>query len=255
MELSCDLSIALGYVSPAQRARVISEHWFSQNCYCLACDSDSLSRTAPNTKALDFSCNLCGQKYELKTFRRRPRKSLVDGAYDSLIGRVYDGSVPTLCLLGRTDSWQIDSLTAIHSSFLTPSVIERRPALRDSARRAGWVGCNIRLDRIPPDGEIDLIRGGICLPKRDVRSDFKRFLPLAQLEVEQRDWTRLTLSIIRQLGMSRFKLSDLYRREAQFAKEYPKNSHIRAKIRQQLQVLRNLGAVRFEGHGLYSMMD
>src|SRR5579872_3182723 len=140
MELTCDLDIAAAYKSPAQRARVISEHWFARNIYCLACESDQLDRAAPNTKAMDFSCPRCGHRYELKTFLMRPPHSLVDGAYRTLIDRINSGSAPTFCLLGRNASWKIDSLSAIHSSFITPWVVERRPPLGEHARRAGWIG-------------------------------------------------------------------------------------------------------------------
>jgi type II restriction enzyme len=255
MELTCDLSVALNYKSPPQRARVISESWFSQNIYCLACESDGVTRTAPNTRATDFICNSCGHRYELKTFTRRPPRSLVDGAYSALIARINASAAPTLCLLGRNESWQIQSLTAIHSSFLTSWVIERRPPLSQSARRAGWVGCNIRLDRIPPDGEIAIISDGICHPKPDVRSRFRRFLPLKNLPADQRGWTTLTLAIIRTVGKYSFELSDLYAREHQFAEVYPGNRNVRAKIRQQLQVLRDLGVLGFEGSGRYHLLN
>jgi type II restriction enzyme len=255
MQLACDLSVASAYKSPSQRARVISETWFSQNIYCLACESNCVARTTPNTSATDFLCKTCGHRYELKTFTKRPPRSLVDGAYASLIARVNASTAPTLCLLGRSESWQVQSLIAIHSSFLTPWVIERRSPLSQNARRAGWVGCNIRLDRIPPDGEIAVISEGVCLPKSEVRRRFERFLPLANLSADQRGWTTLTLSIIRMLGRNKFALSDLYAREPQFAETYPGNRHVRAKIRQQLQVLRDLGVLTFEGRGQYLLLN
>lgn len=255
MQLACDLSVASAYKSPSQRARVISETWFSQNIYCLACESNCVARTTPNTRATDFLCKTCGHRYELKTFTKRPPRSLVDGAYASLIARVNASTAPTLCLLGRSESWQVQSLIAIHSSFLTPWVIERRSPLSQNARRAGWVGCNIRLDRIPPDGEIAVISEGVCLPKSEVRRRFERFLPLANLSADQRGWTTLTLSVIRSLGKNKFALSDLYAREPQFAETYPGNQHVRAKIRQQLQVLRDLGVLAFEGGGQYLLLN
>lgn len=254
MELVCNPDLASAYKSPAQRARVISENWFAENSYCLACEADRLLRTSPNTIATDFSCGTCGHRYELKTFIRRPRKSLVDGAYASLMALIKSSSAPTLCLLERSESWHVQSLTAIHSSFLTPWVIEQRPALAEHARRAGWVGCNIRLDRIPPDGEIALIDQGIAHSKMEVRHRFQRFLPLANLPLEQRGWTTLTLAVIRRLALSSFSLSDMYDREQQFAAAYPRNRHIRPKIRQQLQVLRDLGVLSFEGSGRYRVL-
>jgi len=255
MQLTCDLSVASSYTSPAQRARVISECWFASNSYCLACDSNFLQRLSPNTIATDFSCPNCQHCYELKTFLRRPRKSLVDGAYATLMHRISSGSAPTLCLLERNPSWQIQSLTAVHSSFLTPWVIEERPPLGAHARRAGWIGCNIRLDRIPPDGEVKLIEGGIVFPKVEIRRRFQRFLPLANLPVEKRGWTTLTLKVARTLGSRAFSLGDLYAKEAEFVAAYPRNRHVREKIRQQLQVLRDLGVLSFKGKGRYLIMD
>jgi type II restriction enzyme len=254
MEFACNPGVASAYKSPAQKARVISEYWFAQNGYCLACESDQLLRTAANTRATDFSCESCGHCYELKTFTRRPRKSLVDGDYASLMALIESSSAPTLCLLERSESWQVRSLTAIHSSFLTPWVIEQRRPLGEGARRAGWVGCNIRLDRIPLDGEIALFEKGTAYSKTEVRRKFKRFLPLENLSLEQRGWTTLTLAMIRALKASRFSLSDLYAREEQFAAIFPMNRHIRAKIRQQLQVLRDLNVLSFEGGGRYSLL-
>ena len=255
MQLSCDLKVGANFKSPAQRARVISEHWFEENSYCLACDSDYLLRAAANTKAMDFSCKKCGQRYELKTFTRRPHTSLVDGAYASLMGRIESNSAPTLCLLERNEAWKIYGLTAIHSSFLTRWVIEQRKPLSEKARRAGWIGCNIRLDRIPPDGEIAVIENGLCREKSDVREQFKRFLPLANLTPDQRGWTTLTLSIVRALKKSDFSLREVYEKEHEFAAAFPANHHIRAKIRQHLQVLRDLHIISFNGNGSYTVIS
>jgi type II restriction enzyme len=133
-------------------------------------------------------------------------------------------------------------------------VIERRRPLAEHARRAGWVGCNIRLDRIPLDGEIPLIEKGIAEEKVVVRRRFQRFLPLEHLSSDQRGWSTLTLAVIRELGKSEFSLSDLYEYEQRFAETYPRNRHIRPKIRQQLQVLRDLGVVSFEGSGRYALV-
>lgn len=255
MQLECDVSIASTYVSAAQRARVISEAWFGKNCYCLACEQESLVRCKPNTQATDFSCESCGHRYELKTFQKRPRKSLVNGAYLALMARIKSSSAPTLCLLERSSSWEIRALTAIHSSFLVPWVIEQRLPLKAEARRAGWIGCNIRLDRIPSDGEVPLISNGSPLPKAEVRRRFQRYLPLSDLSNDQRGWATLTLRVVRGLSKIHFTLPEVYAKERDFSAVYPQNRHVREKIRQQLQVLRDLGVLRFHGKGCYELID
>jgi|SRR5271170_1472734 len=254
MQLGCDSSVALLYKSATQRARVISEHWLHANGYCLACEQDSLDRENANTKAADFRCAACGHQYELKSFTRRPVNSLVDGAYVSLMTKILAGSAPSLLLLERTEEWHVESLTAVHSVFLTPDVIERRKPLSSTARRAGWVGCNIRLDRIAADGEVAMVASGLVVDRRDVRAQFQRFLPLSDTSASERGWTNLTLRIVRSLSKQYFTLAELYQHEASFASSYPDNNHVRAKIRQQLQLLRRLGVLRFEGGGTYSLV-
>jgi type II restriction enzyme len=190
----------------------------------------------------------------LKAFRARPKRTLVDGAYSALISRIRDGSVPTLMLLERNDAWEIQSLTAIHHLFLTPNVIEERKPLSSTARRAGWVGCNIRLDLISPDAQVAIVGKGRLNEPKLVREAFQRFDQLRAIEPRKRGWATLTLRAIRGLGSEAFTLDDLYRREDQFAEAYPGNRNIRAKIRQQLQVLRDLGYVAFSGGGTYNLL-
>ncbi len=254
MRLECDISAALGYKSQPQISRVLSENWFQDNGYCLSCNNDQLLRTAANTKASDFVCQTCNENYELKTFRARPARTLVDGAYATLMSRIQSESAPTLMLLERNDDWQIQGLTAIHHLFLTPGVIEKRKPLSPSARRAGWVGCNIRLDLIAPDAQIEVVHKRSPNNPQIVRERFQRFNRLKGVEQSSRGWVTLTLRIVRSLNQQEFSLSEIYAKECAFASFYPENNNIRAKVRQQLQVLRDLGYLEFCGRGSYRLL-
>jgi type II restriction enzyme len=254
MLLRCDTSIADSYTSEAQKTRVISESWFLSNGYCLACDSDRLTATKANTKATDFICPSCNQSYELKATRHRLGRTIVDGAYEPLMNRILGGTAPTLMMLERNDQWKIDSLTAIHHLFLTPNVIVQRKPLSTTARRAGWVGCNIRLDQIAMDARVSVVGCGQPCDPRLVRSAFRRFDGLKEIAPSARGWTTLTLRMIRGLNQQEFSLSEVYAKEHSFAAVYPENNNIRAKMRQQLQVLRDLGYLEFCGRGVYRLL-
>jgi type II restriction enzyme len=52
-----------------------------------------------------------------------------------------------------------------------------------------------------------------------------------------------------------FTLEDVYSFEQDLAAIYPNNRHVRPKIRQQLQVLRDNGWLIFEGRGTYRLPD
>ena len=254
MQFECDLALATRYTSQTQIARVLSESWFSQNGYCLSCDSDQLTQTTANSKASDFICPSCSERYELKAFRAEPTKRLIDGAYESLISRIRTGSVPTLVLMKRNQQWRIQALTAIHHLFLTPDVIEKRKPLSLLARRAGWIGCNIRLDLIGTDARIPIVESGAQVDREQSRGRLRKFQRLKDVPLELRGWTTLTLKEIRRLGRAEFSLGALYALEAEFAGRYPNNHNIRAKIRQQLQVLRDLGFLEFKGLGEYRLL-
>lgn len=62
------------------------------------------------------------------------------------------------------------------------------------------------------------------------------------------------LDLVRSLNKTEFWLSDMYGREEEIAKLHPSNHHVREKIRQQLQVLRDLGHLEFLGDGQYRLL-
>jgi type II restriction enzyme len=57
-------------------------------------------------------------------------------------------------------------------------------------------------------------------------------------------WHDDVLAIVQKLP-SRFSLEDCYRFVPQLARKHPDNDNIEAKIRQQLQALRDEGVIRF----------
>ena len=84
-----------------------------------------------------------------------------------------------------------------------------------------------------------------------VREQYARLHPLAKIKSEQSGWTLYVLNVVRSLGKSEFDLADVYKSDAKLAKLHPANRHVREKIRQQLQILRDLGLLEFLGGGEY----
>src|SRR5262249_48697319 len=132
--------------------------------------------------------------------------------------------------------------------------IAARPPLAVTARRAGWVGCNIVLDKIPVHARIPVIQEGTVRPKQAVRDDYKRLRPLEKLKVEKRGWTLDVLQVVQSLKKPEFSLQDVYAHADALAKLHPANHHVHPKIRQQLQVLRHLQLLKFFGNGKYDLL-
>jgi type II restriction enzyme len=165
VELFGDISLGTGYISRPQRARKISESWIAANGYCLNCESNRLVPTATNTRSRDFFCDKCAHPYELKSKCGMFSTRILDGAYDAMLRTIREGKTPTFLLLEYSASWRIDGLTAIHHSLITETSIQRRKPLASSARRAGWVGCNIVIPAIAVEGRIPILRDGIMQPR------------------------------------------------------------------------------------------
>jgi type II restriction enzyme len=150
-------------------------------------------------------------------------------------------------------AWAVRTVILIPHFAFALSAIERRPPLAPTARRAGWVGCNILLNKIPQDARIPIVADGAARPTAEVRRAYRRLRPLENLKAETRGWTLDVLNVVRSLNKPEFLLSDVYARADDLSKLHPDNRHVRDKIRQQLQVLRDLGLLSFLGSGSYRL--
>jgi type II restriction enzyme len=98
-----------------------------------------------------------------------------------------------------------------------------------------------------------LVDAGELRSPSDVRGAYRRLRPLEKLAVEKRGWTLDVLNVVRSVRTSEFSLADVYAHTDELARLHPKNAYVRDKIRQQLQVLRDLGLIEFLGGGSYRM--
>ena len=251
MEIHGDITLGLGYTNPTQQVRKISEAWIAENGYCLKCDSDTLTPTSANTKSRDFVCENCLHGYELKSKCGIFSTRVLDGAYGAMVTTIRQGNTPTFLLLEYAKSWSISGLRAIHHSLITETSVEARKPLAPSARRAGWIGCNIVLPAIAVEGQIAIVQSGVMQPKSTTRDAFSRLEKLSSLPYKDRSWAATLLNLLHRLPSRDFALADVYKFDSELQKLFPNNKHIRPKVRQQLQVLRDAGLIRFKGGGRY----
>jgi type II restriction enzyme len=62
-------------------------------------------------------------------------------------------------------TWRVKNLLLVPSFAFPPSAIIKRKPLALTARRAGWVGCNIALNRVPAEARIFVVRTTVCEPR------------------------------------------------------------------------------------------
>ena len=284
MNLSMSGEIADAYKSGAQRTRVVTEGWGESNLYCPNCSSPRLDRLRNNTKASDFSCPNCNFWYQLKGQKMPIRSSITDGAYESMMDAIRSDRAPNYYFMHYDlPTWTIKNLLLVPKFAFPASAIIKRPALKATARRAGWVGCNFALDRIPVDARIDIVREQMVSPPGLVRERFKVVkAAFAELPVSLRGWALDVLNIVRRLeansalGSTRasrvvfgapaehippppspieFTNDNIYAHERELERLHPGNRHIRDKIRQQLQVLRDRGFLVHLGRNRWRTSD
>lgn len=239
------------FTNPAQRTRAMTEGWVGDNVPCPGCGS-RLHRFANNAPVADFRCDACGEEYELKSSASKQGMTFRGGAYAAMITRLREENNPNLIIL-RYDkrSLMVRELFVVPRRFFTPAVVFARNPLGPNARRAGWIGCIIRLGELPAQGMIMMLRCGEWLAESAVRGAWRSTQFLAGRGVAERSWLVATLRCLDRLGPEAFRLEQVYAFEQDLEALFPNNRNIRAKLRQQLQKLRDAGQLRFLGGGAY----
>lgn len=251
MDLKFDLGLAEGYKSASQRSRVLTEGWVHKEIFCPSCGV-AIVRFPHNNPAADFYCPSCGEVFELKSKQGAVGKKIVDGAYMTLMSRLAGRDNPNLFILTYDiHSAMVHDFLVIPKHFFIASMIEKRPPLSATSRRAGWVGCNIVITDVPATGKIHYVRDTHVQPKESVLDTWKKTAFLNETSNSERGWIIDVINCVDRIPSNEFTLSDVYRFEPELSEKHPENIHVKAKIRQQLQMMRDKKYIVFLGKGQY----
>ena len=255
MNLILDTHLGDSYNSNSQKVRVITEDWVTHNMYCPRCGHKMLAHYSANKPVADFYCEKCGADYELKSQERNHNitKKIVDGAYGTMIERINSLNNPNLFIMTYHE-WQVTNFIFIPNHLFTCDIIEKRKPLSPTAKRAGWIGCNILIDKIPESGKIYIVKDAQKTDTQKVIEKFQAINALNTNNLDSRGWVLDILKCVESLPEERFCLQDVYQFEEQLHDKHPSNNFIRDKIRQQLQVLRDKGFVEFTSRGHYKKL-
>ena len=252
MDLRFNTSLAEGYKSSAQIARILTEDWLARNMYCPVCGENSIAKAEANAPVKDYVCNHCKSQYELKSKREFSDKyttKVNDGVYRTMIDRITSLDNPSFFFM-HYDNYEVNNLIIVPKCFFVPEVIEKRKALAENARRAGWEGCNILLKQIPDFAKIPIIRNKKVLDTKSVCEAFNKIYALQTNSIESRGWLFDVLSCVERMETT-FTLKDMYSFVQELRIKHPNNNNVEAKIRQQLQFLRDKGFIDFSSRGIY----
>jgi type II restriction enzyme len=255
MRLQFDINLAKGYKSPSQIIKKLSECWVGSNIYCPNCGNIDIEKYPDNKPVADFFCVVCREDYELKSKKKTMGMKINDGAYKTMVERLQSDNNPNFFFLNYSQfDFQVLNFCVIPKHFFTPGIIEKRKPLSKNADRHDWVGCNILLKTIPETGKIFFVKNSIIEPKNKVISEWKKTLFLREeRDMRARGWLLDIMRCVGKLDKKKFILDDVYFFEKELKALHPENNHVKDKIRQQLQVLRDKGYLNFVSPGKYSL--
>ena len=180
---------------------------------------------------------------------------IVDGAYHTMIERINSNKNPQLFVMDYSPDFFVKDLIFIPKFFFTSDIIEKRKPLSENARRAGWTGCNILYEKIPEQGKIDIIRGGKEIEIEKILNSYTQTKKLQTENLNLRGWILDVLNCVNKIKSEIFTLQDVYKFEDFLKLKHIENKNIEAKIRQQLQFLRDKGFIEFLGRGKYRKVN
>ncbi|MEE9431501.1 MAG: DpnI domain-containing protein [Melioribacteraceae bacterium] len=253
MNLKLERNKANNYTSNSQIARVLSENWVKINSYCPNCGESHLNEFQNNKPVADFYCKSCSEQFELKSKNSiKVGNKIVDGAYSTMIERINSDESPNFFFLTYDKTkWEVNNFLIIPKHYFISEIIIKRKPLKDTARRAGWIGCNIDITKVPESGRIFLVKNSEIIPKEKVQAKWKGTDFLKSKKGESKGWILDVMNCVDAIHKNTFTLQDIYSFEQKLKGKYPNNNFIKDKIRQQLQFLRDKGLIEFKNRGNY----
>lgn len=255
MNLYFDESLGERYKSKSQKIRVMSENWVGKNMFCPCCGNSHICKLKNNEPVADMRCDNCGEIFELKSKEGKIGKKINDGAYETMIERITSITNPELFIMQYSQNYVVTDLILIPKFFFAPKIIEKRKPLKSTARRAGWTGCNILYSEIPQQGKISIIKNGIVKSKNEVIENYALIKRMETKNLNSRSWLFDVLNCVNDIESDEFCLQEIYEYIEKLQAKHVNNHNVEAKIRQQLQLLRDKGFIEFLGGGHYKKIS
>lgn len=253
MNLNLYSSLSDGYKNNSQKIRVLTENWVNEYIYCPSC-GQNVSEYENNKPVADFYCSKCNEDYELKSKKGNSLgKIIADGAYDTMIERITGDSSPNFFFLNyEKDTHKIINFVSTPGYMFVPEMIIKRK--KGIPNRPNYFMCNIDISSIPNSGKISYIKDGKIQSKDKVLEEWNKTSFLKQsTDIKSKGWILDIVKCIEKIDKADFTLNDMYSFEKYLKLKHPENNNIEAKIRQQLQLLRDRNYLEFVGRGKYRL--
>lgn len=254
MLLNLNSLVADGYNSNSQKMRVLTEQWVDENIFCPNCGSKIINYEN-NRPVADFYCTSCNEDYELKSKNGKALgKTIADGAYSTMINRITSDTNPNFFFLNYDKySYDVINFVAVPSYLFVPNMIIARK--NGIPNRPNYIMCNIDISSIPNSGKIFYIQDKQLQSKEHILESWNKTKFLKEsMNTDAKGWLLDIINCIDKTKKTDFTLRDIYRFENFLKIKHPNNNNIQAKIRQQLQILRDKNFLKFTERGKYELV-
>ena len=255
MNLTFQTSLSTSYTNSSQKIRVMSENWTLENWFCPNCGS-KLTELENNKKVSDFLCKNCLENFEQKASKKKFKWKVISSEYYTLIKRLKEKNKPHFFFLHYIDiKYSVEDFFVVPKYFFIPEIIEKRKPLSKNARRAGWTGSNILFNKIPNSWKIYYVENWKEISKEKVLEKWQKIAFLKDIKKNNlKGWILDIMNCIESLNKEEFSLKEIYAFENDLEILHPENKNIKAKIRQQLQFLRDKWYLEFLERGKYKVL-
>lgn len=252
MQTFFDVKLAEKYHSMSQKVKAMTEGWVGREIFCPACGCP-VSQFENGRPVADFYCSDCLEEYELKSKKDKIGNRILDGAYGTMIERLRSENNPNFFFLNyNLNNYVVQNFVVVPKHFFTPEIIIKRK--HGIPNRPTYIMCSIDLSPIPQSGKIFYIKNGKVEPKKEVLENWQKTLFLREeKELTTKGWILDTMNCIDRIGKKEFSLDEIYAFEKELKLKHPENNFIKDKLRQQLQVLRDKGYLKFVSRGRYEL--
>lgn len=246
MYLMLNPDFAVWYKSNSQKVRKMSEPWTEENIFCPNCGS-KIVNLENNKPVSDFLCENCRENYEQKASKHKFKNKVLSSEYYTLIERLNSKEKPHFFFLHYLEkNYQVNDFFVVPKYFFVPEIIEKRKPLSQNAKRAGWTGSNILFSQIPNSWKVYYVEDGKEISKEEILEKWEKTKFFKDIkQTKSKGWILDIMNIIESLWKKDFLLQDIYNFESDLKILHPENNNIQAKIRQQLQFLRDKWYLEF----------
>jgi type II restriction enzyme len=173
-----------------------------------------------------------------------------------LINRLQAIDKPNFFFLHYLDGiFSVNDFFVVPKYFFVSDIIEKRKPLSVSAKRAWWTGSNILFSKIPNSGKIYYIEDWKEISKKEILEKWQKTAFLKDIKKDNlKGWILDIMNCIESLNKNEFSLQEIYKFENVLKVLHPENNNIKAKIRQQLQFLRDKWYLEFVNNGEYKLI-